>query len=86
MSNIFVSKDFVANKLNAEEAFALQRSLLNKTIKIIVDPIYGLYTEEGFPVAIATYRKFKIKKHYEFYAKVIEVEPIITIYEVPEEA
>ena len=86
MSNIFVSKDFVVNKLNAEEAFALQRSLLNKTIKIIVDPIYGLYTEEGFPVAIATYRKFKIKKHYEFYAKVIEVEPIVTIYEVPEEA
>jgi hypothetical protein len=86
MNNIFKSKNFIANKLTAEDAFALQRSLLNKVVKIIVDPVYGLFTEEGFPVAIATYRKFKIKKHYEFYAKIIEVEPIVTIYEVPEEA
>jgi hypothetical protein len=82
----FKSKDLIANRLSSEDAFALQRSLLNKEVKIIVDPKYGLFTEEGFPVAIATYRKFKIKKHMEFYAKVIEVEPMVTIYEVPEEA
>ena len=86
MENLYKSKSFITNRLNAEDSFELQRSLLNKTVKIIVDPIYGLFTEEGFPVAIATYRKFKIKKHCEFYTKVIEVEPMVTIYEIPEEA
>ncbi|MBR2247622.1 MAG: hypothetical protein IJ880_11500 [Bacilli bacterium] len=86
MNNPFNSTKFFVNTLTPDEYHQLKASLLNKTIKIIADPNYGLFTEHGFPVAIATYRKFKIKEQLEFYAKIITTEPMLTIYEIPERA
>jgi len=85
-NNPYFSKDFIINTMSQEDRVALKASLLGKKVKIIMDPKYGLITEHGFPVAIAMYRKFLNMKHTDFYAKVIEVEPMVTIYEIPEEA
>jgi hypothetical protein len=76
------SKHFLINTLSKEERLSLKQSLLGKTIHIIVDTKYGLFTEHGFPVAIATYNKFKIKEASDFYAEVIAVDPMVTIYEI----
>lgn len=86
LNNPYFSKDFIINTMSQEDRVALKASLLNKEIKIIMDSKYGLITEHGFPVAIAMYRKFLNMKHHDFYAKVIEIEPMVTIYEIPEEA
>ena len=83
--NPWTSDTYLINKLSEEERFALKKSLLNKEIKIIFNPEFGFFTEHGFPVAIATYEK-KTRENpinHDFYAKVIEIEPMVTIYELP---
>lgn len=82
MSNInwYLSKDLLINRLSKEERLKLKQSLLGKTVKIIVDPVYGLFTEHGFPVAIVAYPKDRDRTNLtNFYAKIIEVNPMVTI-------
>lgn len=84
--NYYLSKEVLINTLSKEERQELKASLMGKTIKIIVDPEYGLFTEHGFPVAITAYPK-KIKRNNitSFYAKVLETNPMVTIYDIPED-
>ena len=83
MDNPYVSKDFIINTLSQDDIFSLKQSLLGQTIKVLVDPVYGLITEHGFPVAVATFGKVKDTDIKEFTAKVIAIEPMVTIYEIP---
>jgi hypothetical protein len=82
MSNInwYLSTTLLINQLSKKERWELKQSLLGKTIKIIVDPVYGLFTEHGFPVAIVAYPKDRDRTNLtDFYATVIEVNPMVTI-------
>lgn len=85
MSNInrYLSMDLLINQLSKEERLKLKQSLLGQTIKIIVDPVYGLFTEHGFPVAIIAYPKDRDRNNLtDFYAKVVEVNPMVTIDDI----
>jgi len=85
MSNInrYLSTDLLVNQLSKEERLKLKQSLLGKTVKIIVDPVYGLFTEHGFPVAIIAYPKDRDRNNLvDFYAKVVEVNPMVTIDDI----
>lgn len=72
------------NGLSKQERIELKNSLLNTVVKIKVFPKFGFFTEHGFPVAVATYEK-RDRNNFpdEFIAKVIAVEPMVTIYELP---
>ena len=83
MDNPYISTNFVINTLSQDDIFSLKKSLLGQTIKILVDPVYGLFTEHGFPVAVATFGKVKDTNVKEFTAKIIAIEPMVTIYEIP---
>ena len=61
MYNPYISKKFIVNCISKEERLKLKKSLLGQTIRIIIDPQYGLLTEHGFPVAVATYGKFDVE-------------------------
>lgn len=78
--NPYFSKKYIINNMSKEERLALKQSLFGKTIKIIVNPEYGLFTEHGFPVAKFHYSNEE-QEHFpkEFYAKVIQIDPIITV-------
>lgn len=81
-SNPYLSKEWLINRISREERSILKQSLLGKTIKIIVTE-YGLFTEHGFPVAVIAYFKEKDRtKPMDFYAKVIDINPMITIEDV----
>lgn len=83
MYNPYISKKFIVNCISKEERLKLKKSLLGQTIRIIIDPQYGLLTEHGFPVAVATYGKFDVNKlKQDFFAKIISIEPMVTIYEI----
>lgn len=85
MENPYTSKNFIVNNMTIEERLELKHSLLDKEINIILIDNYGLFTEHGFPVAIAAYwkrRNLDIPK--KFKAKVIKVSPVVTINELPE--
>lgn len=82
-NNPYLSKDLLVNQISKEERLALKQSLLGKTIKIIVNPEYGLFTEHGFPVAIIAYPKERNRDNLtDFYAKVVEVNPMVTIDDI----
>ena len=82
-NNPYLSKDLLVNQISKEERLALKQSLLGKTIKIIVNPEYGLFTEHGFPVAIIAYPKERNRNNLtDFYAKVVEVNPMVTIDDI----
>ena len=82
-NNPYLSKDLLVNQISKEERLALKQSLLGKTIKIIVNSEYGLFTEHGFPVAIIAYPKERNRDNLtDFYAKVVEVNPIVTIDDI----
>lgn len=82
-NNPYLSKDLLVNQISKEERLALKQSLLGKTVKIIVNPEYGLFTEHGFPVAIIAYPKERNRDNLtDFYAKVVEVNPMVTIDDI----
>lgn len=82
-NNPYLSKDLLVNQISKEERLALKQSLLGKIIKIIVNPEYGLFTEHGFPVAIIAYPKERNRDNLsDFYAKVVEVNPMVTIDDI----
>lgn len=80
--NPYFSKNFLINNMTKEERFKLKESLLGQTIKIIVNEKYGLFTEHGFPVSLATYDGLFDSNPKEFYAEVIETKPMVTIYAI----
>lgn len=82
--NPYTSKKYLINNLSMEERIKLKHSLLDKEIDIYLIDNYGLFTEHGFPVAIAAYwkqRDLNIPKHFK--AKVIKASPVVTINELP---
>lgn len=82
-NNPYLSKDLLVNQISKEERLTLKQSLLGKTIKIVVNPEYGLFTEHGFPVAIIAYPKERNRDNLtDFYAKVVEVNPMVTIDDI----
>lgn len=82
-NNPYLSKDLLVNQISKEERLALKQSLLGKTVKIIVNQEYGLFTEHGFPVAIIAYPKERNRDNLtDFYAKVVEVNPMVTIDDI----
>lgn len=87
-TNYYLSKDLLINQISKEERLKLKQSLLGQIVKINVNEKFGLFTKHGFPVAVATYQNVNRnnKPPKCFYAKVISVEPMITIYEIPYEA
>lgn len=78
--NPYTDKDLLINNLSKEEQFELKNSLLGQTLRIITYPKYGLFTEHGFPVAKFHFSKDELDDFpSEFYGKVIQTEPIITV-------
>lgn len=86
--NPYLSTQYLINNLSQQQRLELKKSLLGQIVKINVNEKFGLFTKYGFPVAVATYQNVNRnnKPPKCFYAKVISVEPMITIYEIPYEA
>lgn len=84
IENPYTSKKYLVNNMTKEERLALKHSLLNREVKVIFIDGYGLFTEHGFPVAIAAYwKKRTLNIPLEFKAKVIKASPVVTINELP---
>ena len=84
VENPYISKNYLINRLSKEERIELKHSLLDKEIDIFLIDGYGLFSEHGFPIAIAAYwkqRNLDIPKHFK--AKVIKASPVVTINELP---
>lgn len=84
IDNPYSSKRWLVNNLSSIERTKLRDSLLDTDVKILADPIYGLFTEHGFPVAMSYYSEKDIVEFpNEFFAHVIKTRPMVTIDDFP---
>lgn len=82
-NNPYLSKKYLVNQITKAERLALKESLLGKTIMIIVNKNYGLFTEHGFPVAVAYCPNQDTSTFPSYFlAKVVEIHPMITIEKI----
>lgn len=84
IENPYISEKYIINTMTKEERLKLKHSLLDQEVNIIFINGYGIFTEHGFPVAIAAYwKKQSLDIPTTFKAKVIKVSPMVTINELP---
>lgn len=82
--NPYISNKYIINTMAKEERLNLKHSLLNQEVNIILVEDYGLFTEHGFPVAIAAFwKKRSLDMPQTFKAKIIKTSPMVTIDELP---